>query len=191
MEVESVALLFFSLCFLFFPPVRMSPKCLDDWRATMRPLPLPLTMGPWDTLCCQLWPALISLHWQNVHFSFLLLQGIMQFDQMCFEKYGKVWGWVCFRRTKLPVWGTPRPQNRVGKAMSPPCLSTVIPVVTACKNLGSPLGKSPAISPRLLSCWDSNAVQGWDDGGQLQGGRGVSFFLHISFGKNLFFSSPL
>lgn len=74
--------------------------------------------------------------------------------------------------------------------MSPPCLSTVIPVVTACKNLGSPLGKSPAISPRLLSCWDSNAVQGWDDGGQLQGGRGVSFFFAYKLWKEPFFLFP-
>lgn len=51
-------------------------------------------MGPWDALCCQLWPALIPFHWQTVHLSFLLFQGVHNFDQKCFEKYGKIWGWV-------------------------------------------------------------------------------------------------
>lgn len=51
-------------------------------------------MGLRDALCCQLWPALITFHWQTVHFSFLLFQGLREFDQKCFEKYGKIWGWV-------------------------------------------------------------------------------------------------
>lgn len=35
--------------------------------------------------------ALIALS-QTVCFLFPLLQGILNFDQMCFEKYGKIWG---------------------------------------------------------------------------------------------------
>ncbi|KFP21782.1 Cytochrome P450 3A24, partial [Egretta garzetta] len=60
-------------------------------------------MGLWDAPRCQLSPALITLPWQTVHSSFLLLQGILNFDQMCYEKYGKIWGIFDGRQPVLAV----------------------------------------------------------------------------------------